>query len=66
MTDKEWFTFHFHQSGIDEVNSWQPGAGILLKALNPGEPFLFKLQTRHHFMSGGGLFSRSNLKEGPA
>jgi len=46
VTDNDWFAFLSHVPEIDEVNFWQPGGSRLFKSLNPGEPFLFKLQGR--------------------
>jgi len=46
VTDNDWFNFLASMPGIDEVNFWQPGGGRLFKALNPGDPFLFKLHGR--------------------
>ncbi|MFX0195474.1 MAG: HNH endonuclease [Candidatus Hodarchaeota archaeon] len=45
--------------GIDEVNFWQPGGGTLFRALESGEPFLFKLHSPHDYIVGGGFFAHS-------
>lgn len=61
ITDKDWFTFLSNISGIDEVNFWQPSGGHLFKALEPGEPFLFKLHSPYDYVVGGGFFAHSTL-----
>jgi putative restriction endonuclease len=45
--------------GIDEVNFWQPGGGTPFRALESGEPFLFKLHSPHDYIVGGGFFAHS-------
>ncbi len=35
ITDNQWFAFLCRQSGIDEVNFWQPGGNIVFKVLKP-------------------------------
>jgi putative restriction endonuclease len=42
---------------IDEVNFWQPSGGSAFRALQPGEPFLFKLRYPEPFIVGGGFFA---------
>lgn len=61
ITDGDWFTFLSNQPGIDEVNFWQPGGSRLFKALDPGEPFLFKLHSPYDYIVGGGFFAHSTL-----
>jgi putative restriction endonuclease len=61
ITDNEWFTFLSRHPEIDEVNFWQPGGRTLFKALSPGERFLFKLHTPHHFIVGGGFFTQRSI-----
>jgi putative restriction endonuclease len=57
VTDKNWFQF---LTGIrpDEVNFWQPSGSRSFRALQPGEPFLFKLHSPDNFVVGGGFFVR--------
>lgn len=43
---------------VDEVNFWTPSARVGFGALQPGEPFLFKLHAPFHAIVGGGFFSR--------
>jgi putative restriction endonuclease len=61
VTDNDWFDFLSRLPGIDEVNFWQPGGTHLFKALEPTEPFLFKVHAPYHFIAGGGLFAHSTL-----
>ena len=61
VLDKDCFNFLASLAGIDEVNFWQPGGGHHFRALNPGDPFLFKLHAPDHFIVGGGFFARSTL-----
>jgi len=62
VTDDEWFGFLAGLPGIDEVNFWQPGgASGRFKALQPGEPFLFKLHAPNHFIAGGGFFAHHSV-----
>jgi len=57
VTDKDWFQF-LTQIGPDEVNFWQPSGSRVFRALQPGEPFLFKLHSPDNFIVGGGHFVR--------
>jgi len=61
VTDNEWFAFLAKLPGIDEVNFWQPGGTHLFEALEPTEPFLFKLHAPYNFIAGGGFFAHSTL-----
>lgn len=61
VTDGHWFTFLSKLPGIDEINFWQPGGNRLFRALNPGEPFLFKLHSPYDYIVGGGFFAHSTL-----
>jgi putative restriction endonuclease len=58
VTDGDWFR-HLERLEPDEVNFWQPGGGRTFRALQPGEPFLFKLHSPDNFIVGGGFFIRS-------
>jgi hypothetical protein len=42
VTDQSWYDFLSAEPGVDEVNFWRPGGG-LLNAMQ-GAPFLFKLK----------------------
>lgn len=57
VTDKAWFD-HLTSIEPDEVNFWQPSGSRTFKALQPGEPFLFKLHAPHNYIVGGGFFVR--------
>jgi len=61
VTDQDWFDYLSSQSGIDEVNFWQPSPHKDFRALNKGDIFLFKLHRseRTHsrdIIAGGGVF----------
>jgi len=57
VTDEDWFN---HLSGLrpDEANFWQPSGSRQFRALQAGEPFLFKLHSPKNFIVGGGFFIR--------
>jgi hypothetical protein len=59
ITDEGWFAFLYRERRIDEVDFGQPGWRILFRALNPGEPFLFRnspaFETETETGSGEGL-----------
>src|SRR5215475_9642903 len=38
--------------------SWRPSPDATFKALQPGEPFLFKLHSPRNFIAGGGFFAK--------
>lgn len=57
VTDKNWFE-HLSILSPDEVNFWQPGGSKTFRALQPGEPFLFKLHAPENYIVGGGFFVR--------
>ena len=57
VTDKDWFQF-LNRINPDEVNFWQPSGSRVFRALQPGEPFLFKLHSPDNFVVGGGHFVR--------
>ena len=61
-TDPDWFDFLASQSGIDEVNFWQPTGSFTFGAIQPGELFLFRLKSPRNAIGGYGVFSHaSNL-----
>lgn len=43
---------------MEEVNFWRPSSQLSFRALNWGEPFLFKLHSPHNFIVGGGFFTK--------
>ncbi|MBW2647288.1 MAG: HNH endonuclease, partial [Deltaproteobacteria bacterium] len=59
VTDNKWFDFLSSIPDIDEVNFWQPSGTSVFRALNPGEPFLFKLRSPLNYIVGGGFFAHS-------
>lgn len=60
ITDSDWYR---HLSGLkpDEVNFWQPSASTQFRALQAGEPLLFKLHSPDDFIVGGGFFSHFTI-----
>lgn len=59
VTDKHWFEHLTRLPAVpDEVNFWQPSGSRAFRALQPGEPFLFKLHSPDNFIVGGGYFVR--------
>lgn len=56
-TDHGWWQFLRARPELDEVNFWRPGAASFA-ALQPGEPFFFKLKAPHDAIGGFGLFAR--------
>lgn len=57
VTDREWYEFLAARPLVDEVNFWRPASGRAFRALEPGEPFLFKTHWPHNRVVGGGFFS---------
>ena len=58
VTDYDWWKLHASKSAVDEVNFWRPSATVPFRALQPGEPFLFKLHSPRNFIAGGGFFAK--------
>lgn len=56
VTDGDWFSY-LSSISPDEVNFWQPSGSVTFKALQIGEPFLFKLHSPNDYIVGGGFFS---------
>jgi putative restriction endonuclease len=57
VTDRDWFDFLSSQSGVDEVNFWQPRSwGGEFRVMRRGEPLLFKLKAPVNAIAGGGFF----------
>lgn len=61
ITDDDWFDYLSTGGPIDEVNFWQPSGGRQFRALQPGEPFLFKLHSPKNYIVGGGFFSHFTI-----
>jgi putative restriction endonuclease len=57
VTDDNWYRQLSADSTVDEVNFWQPSGGVEFKALQPGEPFLFKLHSPRDYIIGGGFYA---------
>lgn len=58
VTDKSWFE-QLSALKPDELNFWGPSGGPNeFRALQPGEPFLFKLKSPNNYIVGGGVFVR--------
>jgi len=58
LTDPDWYQFLSSQSRIDEVNFWQPHGNRVFRALQPGDPFFFKLRAPQKAIAGFGFFQR--------
>jgi putative restriction endonuclease len=58
ITDYEWYKLHASKAFVEEVNFWRPSPNATFKALQPGEPFLFKLHSPRNHIVGGGFFIR--------
>jgi len=54
VTDTDWYRFHLN-AGSNEVNFWRPGGGTF-KALDYGQPFVFKLKSPVNKLVGFGFF----------
>ena len=58
ITDYDWFKVHASKEPVDEVNFWRPSSTATFRALQWGEPFLFKLHSPLNFIVGGGFFTK--------
>ncbi len=58
VTDYDWFKLHASNQRVEEVNFWRPSPEASFKALQVGEPFLFKLHSPRNVIAGGGFFLR--------
>jgi putative restriction endonuclease len=55
VTDSDWFRLLSSESGLDEINFWQPSpTGVRAEV---GTPWLFKLRTPMDVVVGGGFFT---------
>lgn len=52
ITDRNWYRQLSGRPNLDEVNFWQPSGRRRFQALNPGDPFLFKLHYPDNFIVG--------------
>jgi putative restriction endonuclease len=57
VTDWNWFR-QLRRDEPDDVNFWRP-SGQAFRALQPGDPFLFKLHAPRNVIAGGGFFVES-------
>lgn len=57
-TDHGWWRFLRARPELDEVNFWRPGGAFSFSALQPGEPFFFKLKAPYNAIGGFGVFAR--------
>jgi len=62
VTDNNWHDFlssyqPLNNQPLDEVNFWQPSASGLLRSLEQGGLFLFKLHSPRNYIAGGGFFA---------
>ena len=58
VTDNDWFRFlRAREPAPTEANFWQPSGSRDFRALQPGEPFLFKLHSPENYIAGGGFFA---------
>ena len=61
-TDYDWFTFlRAIEPPVEEVNFWRPGAETAFKALQPGEPFFFRLKAPRNAIGGSGYFAHFSV-----
>lgn len=56
-TDYDWYRHLLARPHLDEVNFWRPGGGRF-GAIQPGEPFFFKLKGERNAVPGFGQFAR--------
>jgi putative restriction endonuclease len=60
VTDDDWFRFLralAAQGELEEVNLWQPSGSSGFRALDRGEPLLFKLHSPNDYIVGGGFYA---------
>ncbi len=57
VTDGDWYESVRYTHSADELNAWKPTGTRHFRALSPGEPYLFKLHSPHHFIVGGAFFA---------
>jgi putative restriction endonuclease len=58
LTDPDWYAYLSERPRVDEVNFWQPHGNRTFRAIQPGEPFFFKLRAPHRAIAGFGFFAR--------
>lgn len=60
LTDQAWFDHFRPHDGlvvVDEVNFWRPLAQTQFRALEPGQPFFFRLKAPTNAIAGFGFFA---------
>lgn len=57
ITDGDWYRFLRAHPELEEINFWRPKGGASFRAIQPGEPFLFKLHAPDNVIVGGGYLS---------
>jgi putative restriction endonuclease len=60
-TDADWYRFLAARDELDEVNFWLPSDTRRFRAIEPGEPFFFKLKKPYFAVAGFGLFARFSV-----
>jgi putative restriction endonuclease len=61
-TDYDWFTFlRAIEPPVDDVNFWRPGSETAFRALQPGEPFFFRLKSPYNAIGGFGYFAHFSV-----
>ena len=58
VTDSDWIA-HLRATGQTEANFWLPSGPRIFRALQPGQPFLFKTHYPDNRIVGGGFFADS-------
>jgi putative restriction endonuclease len=61
LTDPDWYKFLSDHPRVDEVNFWQPHGNRIFRAVNPNEPFFFKLRAPYKKIAGFGFFERYEI-----
>ena len=61
ITDGDWYSFLSQGEVPEEINFWQPSGSTQFRALQPGEPFLFKLHSPQDYIVGGGFFGHFSI-----
>jgi putative restriction endonuclease len=58
VTDWDWFQLHASKPNVEEVNFWRPSPDAPFRALQLGEPLMFKLHAPRNYIAGGGFFTK--------
>lgn len=61
VTDPRLYRFLRARPHFEEINFWRPSGSREFRALEPGEPFLFKLHSPDDYIVGGGFFAASAI-----